>query len=188
MEKLLIILALVFAIASCGSDTKDAAKNAAHTAKKEMKKAADKAADTGKAATDAAKEVMGVATNGVVEVALAGDDAMKYDKNEIKVKAGQKVKLTLTHTGKMAKKVMGHNFVLLKPGTDIAEFATKGIAAGLEKNYIPEGTDAVIASTKTIGGGESVTIIFDAPAKGTYDYICSFPGHYGMMKGKFIVE
>ncbi|MCB0632702.1 MAG: azurin, partial [Lewinella sp.] len=26
------------------------------------------------------------------------------------------------------------------------------------------------------------------PAPGTYDYICSFPGHYALMQGKFIVE
>ncbi|MCA9748564.1 MAG: azurin, partial [Romboutsia sp.] len=23
---------------------------------------------------------------------------------------------------------------------------------------------------------------------GTYDFMCSFPGHYSVMKGKFIVE
>ncbi|HBX64839.1 MAG TPA: azurin, partial [Balneolaceae bacterium] len=26
------------------------------------------------------------------------------------------------------------------------------------------------------------------PEAGTYDFICSFPGHYALMKGKFIVE
>ena len=41
---------------------------------------------------------------------------------------------------------------------------------------------------KLIGGGEETTVTFDAPAKGTYDFICSFPGHYALMKGKFIVE
>ena len=39
-----------------------------------------------------------------------------------------------------------------------------------------------------IGGGQSDTIEFDAPEPGTYDFICSFPGHYSVMKGKFIVE
>lgn len=119
-------------------------------------------------------------------VALASTDMMSYDKQEIKVKAGKKVTLTLRHTGKMAKNVMGHNFVLLKKGTDIATFATAAMSAQ-ETEYIPEG-DAIIAHTKIIGGGESVTITFDAPEVGTYDFICSFPGHYAMMKGKFIVE
>jgi azurin len=39
-----------------------------------------------------------------------------------------------------------------------------------------------------IGGGESTVIEFVAPEAGTYTYICSFPGHYAMMKGKLIVE
>ena len=39
-----------------------------------------------------------------------------------------------------------------------------------------------------IGGGETDVIEFPAPEKGTYEFLCSFPGHYGMMKGKFIVE
>ena len=59
--------------------------------------------------------------------------------------------------------------------------------AAKDNGYIPEGDD-IIAHTKMIGGGESVEITFDAPAAGTYDYICPFPGHYGIMKGKFIVE
>ena len=119
---------------------------------------------------------------------IAGNDAMQYDKKELKVKAGQKVTLTLTHTGKMDKKVMGHNWVLLKQGTDIPSFAEKAVAAGADKEYIPDGGDKVIINTKVLGGGETVTITFDAPAKGTYDFICSFPGHYGLMQGKFIVE
>ena len=48
--------------------------------------------------------------------------------------------------------------------------------------------DAVIAATETIGGGQESAIEFDAPEAGEYDFICSFPGHYAMMKGKFIVE
>tara|TARA_R110002049_G_scaffold9962_1_gene49629 strand:- start:7388 stop:7906 length:519 start_codon:yes stop_codon:yes gene_type:complete len=120
-------------------------------------------------------------------IVISGDDMMKYDKSEIKVKAGQKVKLTLRHVGKLNKQVMGHNFVLLKQGVDIAAFAGKA-AVSAATDYIPEGTDDVIVHTKLVGGGETTVIEFDAPAAGTYDFICSFPGHYAMMKGKFIVE
>ncbi|MFB9056923.1 azurin [Mariniflexile ostreae] len=120
-------------------------------------------------------------------IVIAGDDVMKFDKSEIKVKAGQKVKLTLRHTGKLNKQVMGHNFVLLKKDVDLAAFAGKAAVAS-SNDYIPEGSTDVIAHTKTIGGGETTVIEFDAPAAGTYDFLCSFPGHYAMMKGKFIVE
>jgi azurin len=39
-----------------------------------------------------------------------------------------------------------------------------------------------------IGGGESTTIEFEAPEKGEYTFLCTFPGHFGLMNGKFIVE
>ena len=121
-------------------------------------------------------------------IVIKGSDAMQFDLKEIKVKAGQKVKLTLTHSGKLAKTAMGHNWVLLKPGTDVAAFGSKA-AAARETEYIPKSEEAsIIAHTKLVGGGESDTVEFTAPAKGTYTYICSFPGHYALMKGTFIVE
>lgn len=118
-------------------------------------------------------------------IVLNSNDQMKFDKTEIRVKAGEKIKLTLKHTGKLAKNAMGHNFVLLEKGTDIAKFATAAMN-NKASEYIP--AKGVLAHTKLIGGGESTTIEFTVPAKGIYDYICSFPGHYAMMKGKFIVE
>lgn len=126
-------------------------------------------------------------TGEIVEVTIEGDDRMQFDKKEIRVQAGQTVKLTLVHTGNLEKNVMGHNWVLLKKGVDVAEFANKALTAA-ENDYVPPGSDAVITHTPLIGGGESVTIEFIAPERGTYDYICSFPGHYAAMRGKFIVE
>ncbi|MAT90203.1 MAG: azurin [Flavobacteriaceae bacterium] len=123
-----------------------------------------------------------------VTIGLTGNDLMKFDKNEIKVKAGQKVTLNFRHVGKMDKLVMGHNFVLLKQGTDITEFAIKASEAGQDEDWIPEGGANVIVHTEMIGGGQSTSITFDAPEAGTYDFICSFPGHAALMKGKFIVE
>jgi azurin len=42
-----------------------------------------------------------------------------------------------------------------------------------------------------IGGGEETTITIDISgleAGGDYTYFCSFPGHFVLMNGKFIVE
>ena len=125
------------------------------------------------------------ATTPVRTIILSSNDQMKFDKSEIRVKAGEKIKLTLKHTGKFPKNAMGHNFVLLAKGTDVAKFATAAMNAKAT-DYIP--AKGALAHTKMIGGGESTTIEFTVPAKGTYDFICSFPGHYAVMKGKFIVE
>lgn len=118
---------------------------------------------------------------------LEGNDQMQYNKTEFKVKAGEKVTLTLKHVGTIAKNAMGHNFVLLKPGTDLKAFDEKALTAK-DTDYIPKSESAsIIAHTKLLGGGESDTITFTVE-KGTYDFLCSFPGHASMMKGKLIAE
>lgn len=133
-------------------------------------------------------EVQKEAKNEAYRVVVTGNDLMKFNRSKITVNAGQKVELTLKHIGKMPLEAMGHNLVILKKGTDVATFAENAITAK-DNGYIPVGTTDVIVHTKMLGGGESDTITFTAPTeKGEYDFICSFPGHYGMMRGKFVVE
>ena len=121
-----------------------------------------------------------------IEIILNSDDLMRFDKNMLVVQSGQKITLTLNHTGKMDKSIMGHNFVLLKKDVDVIAFAEKAVLAK-NNEYIPEG-DEVIVYTKLLGGGESDTITFDAPEKGYYTFLCTFPGHWGLMKGKLVVK
>lgn len=123
----------------------------------------------------------------VVEIVIESTDQMTFDLKEIKVKEGSTVKLTLKHVGQLPKQAMGHNWVLLKKGKDVKSFAESAIAAR-DNDYIPEGNNDYIVHTDLIGGGEETTIEFEAPAKGDYPFLCSFPGHYGLMQGTFIVE
>ena len=68
----------------------------------------------------------------------------------------------------------------------IDDFALRAMTAK-ESDYIPEG-DETYAYTKMLGGGESDRITFDSPKPGTYTFLCTFPGHYQVMRGEFIVE
>lgn len=125
--------------------------------------------------------------NGVTITVTSNDD-MKFSLSEIKVNEGEQVNLVLKHTGKISAAAMGHNIVILKQGVDVGVFAGAAMNAK-ENDFIPiEMEGDVIAHTKTIGGGETTSVTFTAPEKGTYDFLCSFPGHFAMMKGKFIVE
>ena len=124
----------------------------------------------------------------VATVNLTANDAMKFNTAEIKIAAGRTVKLTLKHVGKMPVEMMGHNFVLLAEGTDLAAFSAAGVTAK-DTDYIADSMkDKVLAQTKLIGGGASDSIEFAAPAPGTYDFLCTFPGHSAIMKGKLIVS
>ena len=117
---------------------------------------------------------------------LNSNDQMLFDKSVLKAKAGEEVNLLLNHTGQIGKEFMGHNFVLLKNGVDVDDFAQAAMLAK-ESEYIPDGDDT-IAYTSMIGGGESDQISFTVDEPGTYVFLCTFPGHYQIMRGEFIVE
>lgn len=167
-KSIFFFLSLTLFFASCGNSGQEAEETDAT--------ATEEAAPAPEAASNEA------------ELTISGGDDMKYDLTELKATEGQTVKLVLKHSGKMAKEAMGHNWVLLAAGTDVDAFAKEAINAK-DNDYIPAAlASSVIAHTKTIGGGETTDVSFTAPAKGTYDFICTFPGHYAMMRGKFIVE
>jgi azurin len=125
------------------------------------------------------------------ELEIDSNDQMQFNQSELTVGADcTEVKLTLTHSGTMAKNVMGHNWVLTQTD-DMQSVATAGMSTGLENDYMPEDMSKVIAHTKIIGGGESTSVTFDVSGLSKdvdYSFFCSFPGHWGVMKGKFIIE
>ncbi len=175
MKKLFLVAFAVVLAASCGNNKKKDSKT-------------DVKADA-KTETQAPAKEATEATDSIAKVVISANDKMEYDKSEIHVKAGQTVELTLKHTGKMSAKVMGHDWVLLAQGTDMQALGMAAAKNGGDLEKLPaKFKNAIIAHTKMIGGGQTTTITFKAPAAGTYDYMCSFPGHYVKMHGKFIVE
>lgn len=124
--------------------------------------------------------------NGVVHI--TGSDQMRFSATRIEVPVGQKVKIEFKNVGVLPKDVMGHNLGVLKAGTDTVAFATKAMTAKAT-DYVPQDAlDQLIAHTKLLGPGESETIEFDLPAAGTYPYLCTFPGHVGLMNGQIIAQ
>lgn len=125
------------------------------------------------------------------ELEINSNDKMQFDQSEMTIDAAcSEVKLTLNHTGSMAKNVMGHNWVLTQKD-EFQNVANAGMAAGLENNYLPTDQSKVIAATDVIGGGESTSITFDVSGLSkdiSYSFFCSFPGHWAVMKGDFIVK
>jgi len=126
----------------------------------------------------------GVAT---IELKPDSKNPLGYDKTELSVKAGQKVKLTLNNTGSIAPQP--HNFLLLKPGKldAVGALANAMLAdpQGMAKSYIPEAAKPdIVANTKLVQPNQSEIIEFTAPADaGDYPYMCTFPGHWLLMKG-----
>lgn len=115
-------------------------------------------------------------------IEITANDQMQFSTKAIEVPAGSQVTVILKNIGTMPKENMAHNFTLLKPGTVVADFATKAMAAKAT-DYIPAGDPSVIAHTKLLGPGESDTLKFTAPPAGEYPFLCTFPGHFALMQG-----
>lgn len=122
-------------------------------------------------------------------LSVEGNDLIQYNVTELRVAPDcTEVEVVLKHTGKLPAQTMGHNWVLAKTA-DFMAAANAGVAAGLEKDYVAPADKRVIAHTKVVGGGETTSVKFPVSRLtkgGDYTFYCSFPGHYGLMKGKLI--
>ena len=125
------------------------------------------------------------------EVTITGNDTMQFDVKNFEAKAGSKVKITLKNIGQVPKIAMGHNLVVLKKGVTAIAFGQKALGAGANAtNALPASLMGdVIAATKLLGPAESDTIEFTAPKEpGSYEYVCTFPGHFALMRGTMTVK
>jgi azurin len=114
-------------------------------------------------------------------------EEMKFDKTEFTVKAGQPVEIIFENPD-----AMQHNLVIGQPKSleTIGKAADAMITArdAAEKHYVPS-LSVIITATPLVNPGETYKLRFTAPsAPGNYPFVCTFPGHWRLMKGIMIVK
>jgi len=115
-------------------------------------------------------------------------ERLLFTKEMLTVKAGQPIKLIFSNPD-----ATEHNLLILAKDTPIQEIgeAANAMAAdpdAAKKGYLPD-DKRILHATKMLKTGETQTLRFTAPtAPGTYPYLCTFPGHWTIMKGELIVE
>ena len=141
--------------------------------------------------TEAATEnSAAVAASGAKMLRVTADDTMRFSTTTLEAKAGEALRVEFTNKGSEPKQAMAHNWVLLQPCTE-AEVNSFGMAAAsAAPTYLPAAEmSRVITHTKLLGPGETDAIEFNAPTQpGEYPFLCTFPGHVALMKGKLIVK
>jgi azurin len=132
----------------------------------------------------------GLASGQECALTIEANDQIQFVQKELRVSSSCKeITVTLKHIGTLAANIMGHNWVLAKT-SDYMAIAQAGQAAGAP-NYLPAGDARILASTTVVGGGQETSVTFATSALqkgGDYTFFCSFPGHFVLMNGKFIVE
>ncbi|NND06961.1 MAG: auracyanin family protein [Saprospiraceae bacterium] len=120
--------------------------------------------------------------NNVVDqtVTIGTKPGMLYDTEEVRVRAGSKIKWVFNNPDDMM-----HNLLIVHPGS-ADQVAAEAINLGLlgqEKGYIPN-SDLVLFHTNLLVPGASDIIYFQAPTiSGAYPFVCTFPGHATFMRG-----
>jgi len=119
------------------------------------------------------------ASSGPREIDITANDTMKYDVTAIQAKPGEDLKVVLTNAGASPIEVMGHNWILLKAGSDAGAFSTAAVQAKAS-GYIPASLqDEIIAKIDLLGPHKSGEADFKAPTTpGDYPFLCSFPAHF----------
>lgn len=123
-------------------------------------------------------------------IELTAGDTMKYNVTTLEAKPGEPLKVELTNIGTQPVQVMGHNWVLLKAGSDVAAFDAAALNAK-DTGYIPAALkDEIIAHIDLLGPRKTGEADFNAPmAPGDYPFLCTFPAHYQVgMKGVLTVK
>lgn len=123
----------------------------------------------------------GAATAGTIEIAAAGD-SLKFNKAKLTAKAGSEVVVVFNN----ASTVNQHNWVLVQAGTKDA-VAADGATAGPGGSWLQAGDDRVVAHVDLLDPGATGEVRFTAPSAGTYQFVCTFPGHSITMFGEFEV-
>jgi azurin/glucose/arabinose dehydrogenase len=113
-------------------------------------------------------------------IVIGTKPGLKFDVETITVKAGSRVKLLFNNNDDML-----HNLVITQPGAadKVGEAATKLGLNGEKSGFVPASAD-VLFHTRLLGPTEKETIYFTAPTQpGDYQYVCTYPGHYVVMRG-----
>jgi azurin len=121
------------------------------------------------------------------ELHLQTANGLQFAQKELHAKAGERLSLIFENTD-----LLPHNWVLIAPDAieRVGALANNLIAApdALARHYVPDSAD-ILCHTRVLDPQKKTAIHFTAPAKaGRYPYVCSFPGHWAVMRGVLIVE
>ena len=125
-------------------------------------------------------------TKDTIVIEALGDNMseIRFNKDVITLPASQEITIALVNKSSDAS--MPHNFVVITK--DSANAVGQNGLRFKDNGYINPADQNVIVHSAIASINETVYLSFKTPAAGEYDFICSFPGHWGMMKGRFITE
>jgi azurin len=129
------------------------------------------------------QERLGKSLDGFETAEVKCVPGLQFEPRRIRMRAGRRAAIVL----KNVDVEMPHNLVIVKPdrlraiGEASMMLAADPSAVG--KHYVPEDV-GVIAMSRLVNPREQYSIYFNTPEEpGEYPFICTFPGHWMIMRG-----
>lgn len=95
---------------------------------------------------------------GSSSLSFEGLDTFQFNPSSASVAAGDEVEVTLNNVG-----ALEHSWTLVGSDADV--------------NTVTDADAINSATTGTVAAGQSDTVTFTAPDAGTYQFVCTVPGH-----------
>jgi azurin len=106
-----------------------------------------------------------------------------FSPDEYSVPANTMIRVRLVNESTSAD--FNHNIVFIVKGAG-EEIAREAKEAGPDANYIPKNPN-VLAASQLVAPANITEFNFTTPVAGSYEYICTYPGHYPKMVGSLNV-
>jgi len=111
---------------------------------------------------------------------------MRYDTPEFSVPPGTPLRIIFNNVDDLP-----HNIVFCQPGTDVLAISMRQMEKpddAVKRDWVPN-DPAIFAHSRLVNPHDRQEIIFTVPEKkGTYPFVCTFPGHALTMKGLMKVQ
>jgi azurin len=112
---------------------------------------------------------------------------MQFDPPVVRVRAGGILKLRFENGD-----LMQHNLVIVSPGSgeEVGLLADQLAARpeGIARGYVPESPRVLLASP-LLNPAQNADMEWKVPREpGRYPFLCTFPGHWRIMRGEIVVE
>lgn len=124
-------------------------------------------------------------------ISLEGNNMMQFSSTQLNFSSScSDITIKFKNTSNLAKEIAGHNVVVSKDSDFDALTNMVDPSNGMDEGFLPS-TPMVIGKTPFLGPNETYDLKISTSKLNsgqTYVFWCSYPGHWGIMKGNLVLN
>lgn len=118
------------------------------------------------------------------EIKIESLAGLKFDQTLIEAKAGEALRIRFRNDDPL----MPHNLVFVEEGAAVevgnaSNMMLTDTAAAAKRHYVPESDKVLFHTSVLVHNRQQILYVHAPKTPGDYPYLCTFPGHWGVMRG-----